>query len=257
MMIFIIPIVIVIIYFYISTNYIRINKINVASLRKYNLKYIHITDIHGKIRFINGRLSDLVNKEKPDFVLLTGDMISKLSELDKVISDLKKIKCRIYIVLGNYERECYNHGHKESFSLIQIEEAIKSANNLKLLINEDVIELINGIRICVYGFDNSSYGNEIYRSSDKKYDYRILLAHSPNIIKLIEDKGISYNHLLVGHTHGGQIRLGKIYKNAYSKFHIGDLYDNEGRIFTINKGIGTTRIPLRINATPEIRCYEI
>lgn len=256
MIIFAIPIVIIL-YLYITTNYIRVNNINIIGGKRYNLKYIHITDIHGKLTFINGRLSKLINKEKPDFVLFTGDMISKLSQLDKVIQELNAIDCRVYMVLGNYERESYNNWHKESHDFRKIEQAIDTAENITLLINKEVIEITKGIKVSIYGFDNSTYGNESYSSDCKEYDYKILLAHSPNIIKLIYDKDINYNHLLVGHTHGGQIRLGKIISNEYSKFHIGDLYDDTGRIFTINKGVGTTRIPLRLNATPEIRCYRV
>ncbi|MTI65885.1 MAG: hypothetical protein FH753_04705 [Firmicutes bacterium] len=256
MIIYVIPIVIII-YLYITTNYIRINKINLVSLKKHKMKYLHITDIHGKLKFINGRLFKLVNQEKPDFVLLTGDMINKLSELDKVIKELNNIECRVYIVLGNYERESYNSGHKEIHDFIKIKNAINSAENLTLLINKEAVEVIDGIKVSIYGFDNSIYGNESYSTNSKQCDYKILLAHSPSIINLINDKNINYNHLLVGHTHGGQIRLGNIYRNEYSRFHTGDLLDDNGRIFTINKGIGTTRIPIRLNATPEIRCYKV
>lgn len=249
--------IVIIIYLYITTNYIRINKINNVSLNQQKLKYVHITDIHGKIKFINGRLSKLINQQKPDFVLFTGDMINKLSQLDKVINELNNIDCRVYIVLGNYERESYNSGKKEIHDFIKIENAVNAAENLTLLINKETLQTINGIKVSIYGFDNSIYGNESYSTNNKQYDYKILLAHSPTIISLISDKNIKYNHLLVGHTHGGQIRLGKIYRNEYSKYHIGDLYDDNGSIFTINKGIGTTRIPIRLNATPEIRCYKV
>jgi predicted MPP superfamily phosphohydrolase len=84
------------------------------------------------------------------------------------------------------------------------------------------------------------------------------LAHSPNIIKYIDGNYISYDLLLTGHTHGNQINLPYIKKiiSQYSNFHIG-VKTIENKLFYISKGLGTTKLPIRINAMPEITVFRI
>lgn len=238
-------------YLYVSNNLLRINRVTLGQISSQHppIKYIHITDIHGKIKFLNGSLSELINKEEVDFILLTGDLIHEFRDLDRVIEALKAIKVKIFVVLGNNERQC------TAFN--ELCELISATENLTLLINEEVHIDLKGYKIGIYGFDNSLYGNERYHPSNETHDYKIILAHSPSIISFIENFNVTYNHLLVGHTHGGQIRIGNLPLTPYARFHVGDKFHEDGSIFSINKGIGTSRLPLRINATPEIRVYEV
>lgn len=224
-------------------------------------KFIHISDIHGKTGFLNGKVSNIINKLSPDFVVVTGDCANNYKRFPEVIRNLGMIKSPIYMVLGNYEREESKGilSKKTPIAFEKILNEIKKYDNITLLINKHEIIKLEDTKILVFGFDNSKYGNERYNKyvDNIEYDYKILLAHSPNIMKIVEDNDIKYNHILVGHTHGGQINIPSLFKNPYNRFHIGLRKINENQYFSINPGLGTVRIPFRINSMPEITIYNV
>lgn len=242
-----------------STHYVIINKQFIKNERLSGLSYVHITDIHGKIKYINGQLADKINKINPDFVLLTGDLANNVDQYPRVFKTLGAIKSPIYMVLGNYEYENFIHNQfkKEIIDFKIVSNEIKKYKHIHLLINEQIVYHDGKKKVQIYGFDQSRYGNEAFHINKKSSMYRIVLAHSPRIIDYMRKHHIGCNHLLVGHTHGKQINLGKQVKFPYGRYHIGDKWLNKTMLFTINRGLGTSRIPLRINSQPEIRVYYI
>lgn len=254
-----IGIILIIVIWNYTTNFVTIIDKEISYDDLEGLSYLHITDLHGRVKFINGRLSGLMNKLDPDFVLLTGDLTSNVHQYPKVFQELSKIKCPIYMVLGNYERENYiENGYKKvSIDLNNIINEISKTNNITLLINQAVIHAYGNNQIEIYGFDNSQYGNEAFHLEKTSVNYRILLAHSPKIIHKLQFKNIQFNHLMVGHTHGRQINLGRLIRMSYDHYHIGDKIVKKNSLFTINRGLGTTRIHVRFKSRPEIRRYQI
>ncbi|WP_254613171.1 hypothetical protein [Brevibacillus sp. HB1.2] len=85
----------------------------------------------------------------------------------------------------------------------------------------------------------------------------IFLAHSPNIISLIHSESLKADLLLTGHTHGGQVRLFNWTIGAYKHFHVGQKEDQSVGVFGISRGLGTSRLPVRLNCFPEITVYGI
>jgi predicted MPP superfamily phosphohydrolase len=247
------------IYLYFETNWVVIKKSKLDMSLTSELHYVHISDIHGKTRFINGLLFKKINDLKADFVLVTGDYSNKQKSLSKVISELSQINSNILMVLGNYEREeLVSLYKKRSITLEVLEDEVNKYSNIRLLVNEEKTIHIDGINISIYGFDNSVYGNESYTISETHMPIhlKLLLAHSPNIVHYIKDHNIDYNHLLVGHTHGKQINLPLVH-SSYDHFHIGTIHEDEGRYFSITKGLGTVKLPIRIFAKPTIHHYKV
>ncbi len=243
-----------------STHLVKIEHTEIQKKVPSNFRFIHISDIHNKVKFINGRISSIINSINPDFIVVTGDYSNTQKKLPKVIKELGAIKQPVFMILGNYEREEQKSFlRKRKISLDKLINEIKKYNNLKLLINENSTLAIGETEILIYGFDNSIYGNEDYDIEIEKIDndYKIILAHSPNIINTIESKEISYNHILVGHTHGRQINIPILYKTLYDGFHIGCKKINNDQYFSISRGLGTVRIPLRIRSIPVIDVYDV
>ena len=58
--------------------------------------------------------------------------------------------------------------------------------------------------------------------------------------------------MLAGHTHGGQIRIGK-----YGLQEKGSFRMKQGRAKLISNGYGTSTLPLRLGAAPECHVIEI
>jgi predicted MPP superfamily phosphohydrolase len=89
--------------------------------------------------------------------------------------------------------------------------------------------------------------------------FNILLAHSPTIIKIAKNAGIDL--VLSGHTHGGQIDIPLVDTFIHDSFekHLlkGGLLSFSGTNLYINRGIGTSIIPIRLNCRPEITLFRL
>jgi predicted MPP superfamily phosphohydrolase len=82
----------------------------------------------------------------------------------------------------------------------------------------------------------------------------ILLQHAPQLFPQAQKFGIGLT--LSGHTHGGQIALTIgdmiIAPAALSTMFLAGLFKIGGSHLYVNRGLGTTGPPIRINAPPEI-----
>ena len=88
---------------------------------------------------------------------------------------------------------------------------------------------------------------------------RIVLAHHPKTFFEARERQIDL--MLSGHTHGGQISLGRIEDceltpNLPFEFYHKGWYDYAGRHLYVNSGIGSW-LPVRINCPPEITLIEL
>src|SRR5690606_30117519 len=129
-------------------------------------------------------------------------------------------------VPGNYERQTVSGWRKRLLTDTEYRHLVLTLRNqgIAYLENHFIQLTVNHRNVRIFGFDNSIYGNERFdemhlkRQSD---EYVIFLAHSPSIIRLIEQDQLAYHLLLVGHTHGGQARLLGRTIGAYKHFHVG------------------------------------
>lgn len=140
------------------------------------------------------RWVDLINAEKPDLVLIAGDIIDfsfrPVIEED-MASEFRRIKAPIYACLGNHE---FIAGEPDA-------ERFYREAGINLLIDSAVS--VDGITII--GRDDRSNKR---RKTLKDFDiddstYTILLDHQPYHLEEAEQAGIDFQ--LSGHTHRGQI----------------------------------------------------
>lgn len=235
-----------------ETLYVRITRLRLDS--ESDIRSVQISDIHSRLWFLQGRLSSIVNNLSPDIVFITGDLSNKHVDIERVLEEVARIKCKyILFIPGNYERE--NTGSAGKY-LIDDESYFHLMDRIgriaTVLENEYVTLQIRDRIIDVYGFDNSIYGKEkLPPRSNSSSSRTILLAHSPNIISLVQSSGIKFDALLTGHTHGGQVRLLGRTTGAYKHFSQGINASPRG-LFYINRGLGTTRLPFRLGSPPEV-----
>lgn len=87
--------------------------------------------------------------------------------------------------------------------------------------------------------------------------YKILIMHEPDYIKEVSN---SYELILAGHSHNGQVRLplvgalilppgAKDYYKPYYKYNNSDLY--------ISSGVGTSTMDLRLFNKPSFNLYRL
>ena len=140
------------------------------------------------------RWVDLINAEKPDLVLIAGDIIDysfrPVIEED-MAAEFRRIKAPVYACLGNHE---YIAGEPDA-------EKFYSNAGINLLI--DTAVTLNDITII--GRDDRSNRNrkklDDFNINDS--NYTILLDHQPYHLEEAEQCGIDFQ--LSGHTHRGQV----------------------------------------------------
>lgn len=239
-----------------ETAWVRTTRVRLPG--RVGARLVQISDLHGRTRFLNGRLADLVNRLRPDAVFVTGDLASDQADLGAVLAELDRLECpHVLFVPGNYEREDGARGRKRPLTDAEYRALLdRIGGHLPVLANRGVTLDLGGRRVWVYGFDNSRYGEE--RAPDavpEGVDRVVLLAHSPSVIGLAQARVRAWDALLVGHTHGGQIRLFGETVGPYRHVRPGP-NPARGGLFHVNRGLGTTRLPLRWGSPPEILLLE-
>lgn len=241
-----------------ETRYVRVRRDHLPGAR--GLRAVQISDLHSRTRFLNGRISDQVNALAPDVVFITGDLASDHADLGRVLAELARIRCpQVLFVPGNYEREDAGAGrtHKRPLPEPDYQALLRRiGQQMTVLVNAGLTLTIKGRTLHVYGFDNARYGDERAPAQPwPQADLVVLLAHSPNIIKLVRKQQLGFDALLVGHTHGGQIRLFGRAFDEYRHFKAGRNPTAQG-LFYVNRGLGTSRLPFRLGVPPEIFVLE-
>jgi predicted MPP superfamily phosphohydrolase len=220
-------------------------------------KMLHLSDIHadalaGLAEVVAEKIEDL----EVDLCVLTGDYRFEVHgpchavyhNLEKI---LPKVKARYGMVgvLGN---------HDFAEEVIELERM-----GVRMLINESFELKIGNASIAIIGVDDPHY----YGCDDLDaamrglpHDlFKLLLVHSPEIIKEAEAKEIDL--YLCGHTHGGQICLpliGPIIVNANCsrKYTRGIWQYKKVKGYT-NAGVGSSGVPVRFFCPPEIGVIEL
>lgn len=226
-----------------------------SSLNRYKIAVV--SDLHNA-RFgkNNRRLISLIEKENPDIIAITGDLIdAKNTDIETAVNFAKELVeiAPCYFVTGNHEANI--RGKYE-----ELEENLLEAG---VVILHDSSELItkNNDTIRISGLDDPYFTNsylsvkERISSMNLTENYTVLLSHRPEIFSIYASENIDL--ALCGHAHGGQFRLpfigGLIAPNQgfLPKYDAGKYQENNTTMI-VSRGIGNSIIPIRFNNRPEI-----
>lgn len=180
-------------------------------------KIVQLSDLHSKSFGNNNEmLIDMIDKESPNIIVMTGDMVTA-NEKDftvfySLVKELIK-KYRVYYVYGNHEGEL-------SLKLKSEITAFLKENGVIVLDNDYISIEKNNEKINLYGlcYTQKYYS---YKGGKKhiitenyiknklgtidKNKYNILLTHNPLFFDAYS--GYGFDLTLSGHVHGGLIRL--------------------------------------------------
>jgi uncharacterized protein len=225
------------------------------NLRK-PLKVVHMTDLHfGKFVFEREVRAwvNAANLEKPDLIVITGDIIDHAlddKKLESLAFELGKLQAPlgVFATLGNHDYYQASGARFDARILIgHLERA-----GLKYLVNQGV-----SLRpdFFLAGVDDYWAGTvRVARAiQDAASDSALLLlSHNPDILpKVPERVGL----MLSGHTHGGQVRapfgqgLGCISKHG-ERYQMG--FIREQTTGFVSRGLGTSAIPIRTFCPAEL-----
>lgn len=223
------------------------------------IKIAHLSDFHSK-NFGEGEkeITENLKRLNPDLVFITGDFIDwttkDLNSCQDFWKELaKNYSGKIFGVLGNHE-----HRHPK-FKTVK---NLLKESGIKILENESEKIEKEGDFIYLIGADDPREGyDDIGKAMENAEDDapKILLAHSPEIFRKVKEKNIDL--VLVGHTHGGQINIPFLVDFflplKHDKKYKSGLFKENSTYLYVNRGIGTTVLPLRFNSPPEITLIKL
>lgn len=189
-----------------------------------NIKLVHIADIHFYQGYSKKRLNqimEVIQKEKPNYLCITGDIIDHPKETSNIeIEDYQSFfqeltkYTEIILCLGNHDLLNGN----EYYPLYQtFWSTLKQMDHIHILRNESFV---------VHDLCFSSYeAPKKYIENEKKYEqeimsdfysksfswkkeyYNILLVHSPITMVKYKKEMKNMDLILCGHTHNGLLPM--------------------------------------------------
>lgn len=243
-------------------NGIKIQRYTVESDKiSSNIRIALVTDTHScRCR----HLTEYIYREKPDLILLGGDIFDDELPDDNAIKFLEEISGSFpcYYVAGNHE---FWSGEKAFASKMNVIEKC----GIRRLIGETVSLSVNGQTFNLCGIDDpdtfsDDYENQLKNANDSSRNglYTILLAHRPE--RMPEYRQYDFDLVLAGHAHGGQWRIPFLLNGLYTPFegifpkYAGGEYNENGTKMIVSRGLAveTTLIP-RIYNRPELVIIDL
>ncbi|HVU38682.1 MAG TPA: metallophosphoesterase [Opitutales bacterium] len=208
-------------------------------------RLVHFTDIHHKgDRAYLESVVEKINALAPDFVCFTGDIIEDCAHLPEALEILSGIHAPLYGVPGNHD-----YWSNADF---QVVDRMFSATGGRWLVNQRINLNDGKIHLIGAACDRTDIVQRLPGA------FNILLFHYPAWVDSL--KGASFDLLLAGHSHGGQVRLPFIgplvLPGGVGRYDLG-LYHTPCGLLNVNPGIGWMALDIRLNCRPEITVFDI
>lgn len=238
-------------------------------------KIAHLSDLHvgtygHRTRFLQ-KVVERVNRENPDLVVFTGDIVN--TEPEELLPFTQTLSCirandGVVSVLGNHDYCLY--GDRSRWSDVR-EGGLKVAEiecsmGWNVLMNESMTVERDSAKIAITGVENTGKppfpqignlkaavaGITDYDTVECEEDlFTILLTHDPSHWRM---EVIPQTHIpltMSGHTHAAQVKIGKWSPVQWMYKEWSGLYQAGNQQLYISEGVGGT-LPFRFGASPEI-----
>jgi len=222
-------------------------------------RIVQISDIHLDIWTPRDRLSqavEMVNRQSPDLVVITGDFVTYLAgqfaaDLVAVLGALASLQVTL-AVLGN-------HDHWTDASVVR-----------QVIAQSGIVELSNAVYTLRRGeaMLHIAGVDDVWERQDRLdlvlaqlpvEGAAILLAHEPDFADVSAATG-RFDLQLSGHSHGGQViipfRGPPLLPLHAQKYPVGR-YQVGGMVQYTNRGLGMISPPVRFNCRPEIALFTL
>jgi predicted MPP superfamily phosphohydrolase len=218
------------------------------------LSDLHSGAPHASLKAV-GRAVERLNEEAPDAILLLGDYIDAHPlwggrlEPETIAHELAALRAPlgVYAVLGNHDWKragdrMWRALHNEGIEVL--ENRVLQAGDLYVAGLADLRHRRPDLPGALAGVPA---GAPV-----------VLLSHDPDVFPYVPDR-ISLT--VSGHTHAGQVAIPRLrrpaipsrYGERYARGHVVE----DGRHLYITSGLGTSGLPLRLLAPPEVVVLEL
>ena len=208
------------------------------------------------------KVVDATNNEEPDMILFTGDLVNnQASEVEPYLDTLGQLHASdgIYSIWGNHDYCEYGNNH--SIGALKRNRRMLYGYQESLgwhqLMNEHHVVSHGMASIAVIGVENPGQPPFTNRSNLKKAMkglnpdmFKILLSHDPHHWRR-EVVGKKIQLTLAGHTHAGQLKIGKWTPARMAFKEWGGAYRIGEQMLYVSSGIGGS-FPFRLGAWPEL-----
>jgi len=237
-----------------------------------------ISDIHSgsfyNHRAVKGGVEMLL-KEKPDFILFTGDIVNDLATEMRGYQDIfSKVKAPlgVFSSLGNHDYGDYHFGKESSPAKVKNLQDVKETHKLMgwdLLLNEHRRLKVDGEEIGILGIENwgtgrfPKYGRmDLATKNTDDLPVKLLLSHDPSHWRAeVLPKYPQIDAMFSGHTHGMQfgVRTEKFQWSPIEYIYkewAGHYQDQKQQLY-VNVGYGFLGYPGRVGILPEITIFTL
>lgn len=221
------------------------------------VKALFVTDIHALPRTTRENCLALRAKIEalaPDLLLFGGDYADRAEDCARLFEALSGLRPPLgwFGVLGNNDREAW--------SRIGTLRHLMEDAGCTLLVNQHRHITVAGGTLWIGGVDELYHGRpypaKALPPERESGVYSILISHYPKAEEPLPDL------ILSGHTHGGQFNLlgvtpyaigfERLMQPRLSARAFSGMRRVRGTRMLVSKGIGASRIPLRVGVRPEI-----
>jgi predicted MPP superfamily phosphohydrolase len=217
------------------------------------IRIAHLSDFHlgprSRGRLATERAVSWVEERQPDLVCITGDLVAH-PRGERLLRELLRRLRRSYVVLGNHDVAVTRDPFSRSAELDDLPEAV--------LLRDEVASVeLRGATISIGGVNPESFARRTARPAElaaPDADLRILLCHFPDVVSRLPPG--SFDLILAGHLHAGQIVIpypgGKITLAHPRARLVEGVHRLPAGTMHISPGLGTTLVPFRFFARPEV-----
>ena len=214
------------------------------------LKIAHLSDLHTQgLGLRERRLLKILDQEKPDIIVITGDTLSgsKAYRRERELLPQLHAPLGVWLVRGNWENSYPRAEERKFYSDLGVHLLVNQGSEVR----DDV---------WLMGLDDPTSGNpdlDAALQNDPPGEYRIALFHSPFFFT--ETAG-RYDLALAGHSHGGQVRIPFLYPYWVPPgvgHYVEGWFEKNGSRLYVSRGIGTTFLPIRFLCRPEISVVTV
>ncbi|PLX94605.1 MAG: metallophosphoesterase [Desulfuromonas sp.] len=237
----------------------------------HGLRIGHLSDLHASLIVSRDHIASaaqLLMREKPDLIVLTGDFISgatktisgdmgafDASYLERCVEGLSALSAPlgIYAVLGNHD---FWSGPRAVEAICQ---RFREQLGVVWLRNESRALEKAGKKIHLLGVDDYWEASSSLHAAKQDVlpdEVSILLSHNPDINEEIDLGKTKIDLVLSGHTHGGQVVLPFVGQpflpSGFGQKYRAGLVRDGARQTYVTRGVGHLLAPLRLNCPPEV-----
>lgn len=235
-----------------------------------HLRVALLSDLHAGAPFITMEkvrtIVDRISEQHPDLVLLLGDYVvghgsreggvpgSTFIPIEPIVKELARMHppLGVFAVLGNHDEWGENANRTRA--------AFRSAQ-IPVLTNEAAQIQVNGAPLWLVGVGDVEVGKDDVQQAMKGVPVgaqAIVFSHEPDIFPSVPP----WVALTVaGHTHGGQVALpfigSPVVPSRYGQLYVHGLVSQNGHQLYVTSGIGTSILPIRLGARPEIVVIDL